>query len=1142
MNPNVILAIFKRNFSSYFANPTGYVFICAFVLISGFAAFWPHEFFNANLANLDQLNKFLPYIMLGFVPAITMSIWADERRQGTDELLLTLPGHDLDVVVGKYLAAVAIFSVSLLFSLSNVMVLTRLGDPDMGLLFANYFGYWLVGLAMVAIGMVASFLTANLTVGFVLGVAFNTPLVFAANADVFVSRTPALRAVKDWSIGDVFGDFGRGIISLAGLIYFAGLIAAGIYLSLVLIGRRHWVTGGGKRMLSHFVVRAVAVVVAAFALTVLARHFDPRIDVTQEKLSSLSPQTIRLLNNLDKNVIIEAFISPESEMPEHYVQTRLNLVTTLREIEKRSGGRIKLTINETESYKPEKTIAEERFGIRAQTRFSRDRGRFRQHEMFMGVGLTSGLDKEVIPFVDRGVPVEYELARAITSLADRQRQKLFDLEAAAAAELDKGTIPATVKEKIKSQRKIDLTDKAQLTVKTAGASWELVDGGETYSLLRERGSGDKDAIAVYRLPKAKTIGIVKTDMPMIAAGFNPMTMQRGEDEQIVVELRKMYEVVEVDPSQPIEKKYDLLLAVQPSTLDQTGIDNFIAAVKSGIPTAIFEDPVPVLYQGQVAGTTDEKQPPRPRMGMPPQPPSPKGNIAPLWTLLGVDFGGDRSVSQRWNPFPKITEFPPTFVFVGKGSGAAQPFNEQNPITSGLRHMMFLAPGVIAARPGSPLSYQPLVRTGTRATLIEKDQVYSSNPMNPFAPPRLNEDPQTYRYRLFDVPTALAVELDKATAAAAGPVAVPKDVVNRFITERSINLTPAATVTQQVAGYSWEIADGREVYLIEAQASEKGGDILRVYQSEDDDSTWLFDLPASLAAKLTEAADKAPPADVAAAFTQHRAITLGAGAKVAVEAAGDRWKITDGGVAYSIERDDAYDLIAYRLTSDPITVAAHIAGKPKDSDNHINVVLVADVDAISTAFINVRNAGENELIGAFLDVDNVPFTLNVIDSLAGDERFIEVRKRGRVHRTLTAFEKAEEESRKKVDEAKRKAAAEFNRAIRKEQRSGERELKRIIDELRKGEIDERQLDIKKSALEETLSKRLTVRREQLQRSQERKVKEAEAAMELSIRQMQNSEKRLAVFLPPVLPLLIGIGVFAWRRSRELEGAVKSRIRS
>jgi len=120
-------AVLKRNFLAYFANPTGYVFLCLFVLLCSMAAFWPYEFFNSNLANLDQLNYWFPIIMLFFIPAITMSIWAEEQRQGTDELLLTLPADDFDIVLGKYLSAASCYTVSLVVGqLSTFCVLSFL--------------------------------------------------------------------------------------------------------------------------------------------------------------------------------------------------------------------------------------------------------------------------------------------------------------------------------------------------------------------------------------------------------------------------------------------------------------------------------------------------------------------------------------------------------------------------------------------------------------------------------------------------------------------------------------------------------------------------------------------------------------------------------------------------------------------------------------------------------------------------------------------------------------------------------------------------------------------------------------------------------------------------------------------------------
>ena len=361
MNGNVIKAIFKRNFISYFSNPTGYVFICVFVLLTSLAAFWPYEFFNANLANLDQLNRYLPFILLVFIPAITMSIWSDERRLGTDELLLTIPAGDIDVVLGKYLAAVAIYTVSLVFSLiCNLAVLMFLGEPDPGLILGNYFGYWTVGLAMLGVGMAASFLTSNLTVAFILGALFNAPLAFASFAP------ERLSSLRHLSISEQFRDFGRGVISLSSFAYFVGIALLMIYLSVVLIGRRHWRGGeNGQSMIWHYLARFLALLVVVIAASVfLTNHDRVRFDMTAERLSSLSPETVALIRNLDTEqpIKIEAYVSPQ--VPAEYVQTRLNLLSALDEFRSLGSGKIEVVKHILENFSDEAILAEQKYQIK----------------------------------------------------------------------------------------------------------------------------------------------------------------------------------------------------------------------------------------------------------------------------------------------------------------------------------------------------------------------------------------------------------------------------------------------------------------------------------------------------------------------------------------------------------------------------------------------------------------------------------------------------------------------------------------------------------------------------------------------------------------------------------------------------------
>ena len=283
VNLSIVKAVARRDLRMYFSNPSGYVFITLFIFLSAAAACWQDRFFLQNLANLDQLNGVFPYILLFFVTALTMGVWSEEKKLGTDELLLTLPATNVEIVIGKYAAVLGIYTASLLLSLSYILVLFYLGSPDLGLMLSNYIGYWLVGAALVAVGMFASLLTRNATVAFIVAAVFCTGLV---SMSTFAGALmPVLeRPVSALGIFPHFDDFAKGIVSLSGLLYFAFVGAFFLYLNVLILSRRHWpARADGYPMWVHHAVRSLALALVLISIGVLVDRFSVRLDVTAEQ-------------------------------------------------------------------------------------------------------------------------------------------------------------------------------------------------------------------------------------------------------------------------------------------------------------------------------------------------------------------------------------------------------------------------------------------------------------------------------------------------------------------------------------------------------------------------------------------------------------------------------------------------------------------------------------------------------------------------------------------------------------------------------------------------------------------------------------------------------------------------------------------
>jgi len=959
MKLHVIRAIFKRNFVSYFSNPTGYVFICVFVLLSSFAAFWPNDFFNANLANLDQLSKYLPYILLVFVPAITMSIWADERRQGTDELLLTIPAADFDVVLGKYLAGVAIYSVSLGFSLiSNYLVMIYLlGYPDVGLLLGTYFGYWIVGLAMLSIGMVASFLTGNLTVGFILGALFNAPLVFADS----MPNWAWLRFFKQLSIAENFHDFASGVISFAAIGYFLAIVAVMLYLSVVLIGRRHW-RGGfeGNSTAGHYAVRFGALALVVISLNVfLTRHDRLRADVSSEGLNSLARQSRELIDGLNAKhpVVIEYFISPT--VPENYVQSRLNLLSKLREIQALGGDKIKVIGHEVEPFSEEANIAEQQFGIRPVPVEGRTRGAYTRDEIFLGLAFTCGLDKVVIPFLDRGIPVEYEIVRSIATVSQLERKK---------------------------------------------------------------------------------VGVLNTDAQLFAT-FDMQTMTPGQNQQIIEELEKQYDVVLFDPTSPTTEKFDVLLAVQPSSLGPQQMKNFIAAVKGGQATAIFEDPF-VLLNPQVPGTSAPKMPPGGANPFQRQPPQPKGDISELWQVLGVDFSGNNIIWQNYNPFPRLAGIPHEWLFVDRDCGAKEPFNLENPISAELQQVLFLFAGSVSGLNSSDLKFTRLVTTNNQTGTIRHDQVVEPGFMGQ---QRMNPD-----IPLLEKPTG-----DTYVVAA--------QIRGKLPTEN-------IPMSDQEA----KVADDGKAKDASPDDQAKAGQT----QNDKDEGDQK---------KASEAGAKTPDAEAT--------------------------KSGEGGTEKPAE--------------------AKPAATPE-----INVVVVGDVDCLFGQFFALRARGADPDDELDFHFDNVPFVLNVLDVLAGDKRFVEIRTRRPAHRPLTKVFEATQFARDKAHKAREKFQRDFDDARIKAQA----EFDSYISGLKKrSDVNQQQAAIDILAAQQRGQRQLEVKIEGLKNERDEALKSAQRELDQTVHGVQDRFKLWAVLLPPIPPLLVAFIVFFNRRASEREGVSKARLR-
>jgi len=238
-----LLPIIKRELMSYFRSPVAYVFLIIFLVSTTGTTWYLGNFFESNEASLDLFFTFHPWLYLLLIPAVGMRLWAEERRSGTVELLLTLPVSLFTAVVGKFLAAWLFVGVALVLTFPMVITVTYLGDPDMGVILVGYVGSFLMAGAYLAISAFTSALTKNQVISFV--TSFMLCFVLVLLGWGVLTRTlndlfPVwlADAITQFSFTTHFNEIRRGLVDIADVVYFLSIIVFMLFANVIVLENR----------------------------------------------------------------------------------------------------------------------------------------------------------------------------------------------------------------------------------------------------------------------------------------------------------------------------------------------------------------------------------------------------------------------------------------------------------------------------------------------------------------------------------------------------------------------------------------------------------------------------------------------------------------------------------------------------------------------------------------------------------------------------------------------------------------------------------------------------------------------------------------------------------------------------------------
>lgn len=338
-----VATVARRELAAYYTSPIGYIYMIVFLLIT--VGLYMTSFFLFPVADMRGYFSSVPVVLCVFIPAVTMRIWAEERKENTWELLLTFPMRAWELVLGKFLAALVFITLTFAATVTIPIMLAVLGNPDNGAIAGGYLGLLLLGAFFLAIGVFVSSLCKDQIVAFVvtLLVCFGVYLlgmdfIAAYLNDKIGGLGSALSVLV--GVNEHYMSFTRGVIQVSDLLYFAVWIVLLLFLNVLFIDSRN--RPGAKAAFSVAIAVCIGIGLA-FNWTFADRTLG-RLDMTENQIYTVSPAAKRILSGVDTTVQLKLYITPRDKMPAAYSTLERDIKDKLTDLSVASGGKVNYSV------------------------------------------------------------------------------------------------------------------------------------------------------------------------------------------------------------------------------------------------------------------------------------------------------------------------------------------------------------------------------------------------------------------------------------------------------------------------------------------------------------------------------------------------------------------------------------------------------------------------------------------------------------------------------------------------------------------------------------------------------------------------------------------------------------------------------